>query len=408
MQRGDTEPKPPARSARPSRRRVISGRPRGWFRWLLEPQSAVLAFLVLLVGLGGGRRWYQSIRARRAVERLTKGDVSSQEIEEMAEFGREGLLDLFRLLGTGSSPEIRDAAGRALAKLWKADQLVTEEEKAIVTRGVLVNWRARRRYPRALRMAIPFEVSRGIPFLSDDDAMVSPLNLEWSYRVLGTRRASLESFSPWTNDGGPVKFSIEPADFPTDGPHRLILHLRARTTGLTSAWELELPQVPFTFDFDPILQVDALLATPDSARSHAFSDRVRLVAGEPTELPHFFDLNASLAIRNPPALVVDTPLPTDMAHAMFLEFDGVGGRISAGSFVCTGQASSRDGKGETRTVPLVVATGSAGAELDRPGVYRLRAVLEAAPELGWTDPDVRSVWPGTLATNWVEVEVMRR
>jgi hypothetical protein len=37
----------------------------------------------------------------------------------------------------------------------------------------------------------------------------------------------------------------------------------------------------------------------------------------------------------------------------------------------------------------------------------MRAWLHADPELGWADPEVRSVWPGEMATNWVEVEIVR-
>jgi hypothetical protein len=35
-------------------------------------------------------------------------------------------------------------------------------------------------------------------------------------------------------------------------------------------------------------------------------------------------------------------------------------------------------------------------------------VLTADPDLGWTDPDVRSVWPGTLVTDWTTVRIIRR
>ena len=30
------------------------------------------------------------------------------------------------------------------------------------------------------------------------------------------------------------------------------------------------------------------------------------------------------------------------------------------------------------------------------------------PESGWADPEVRSIWPGRIQTNWVEVEIVRR
>ena len=39
---------------------------------------------------------------------------------------------------------------------------------------------------------------------------------------------------------------------------------------------------------------------------------------------------------------------------------------------------------------------------------RLRVVLEADPDLGWIDPEVRSIWPGTIVSNWVDGEILRR
>jgi hypothetical protein len=38
----------------------------------------------------------------------------------------------------------------------------------------------------------------------------------------------------------------------------------------------------------------------------------------------------------------------------------------------------------------------------------MRIVLSPDPDLGWTDPDVRSIWPGKIETSWLEVELMRR
>jgi len=57
-----------------------------------------------------------------------------------------------------------------------------------------------------------------------------------------------------------------PADFETNGPHRLILKTRVRTTGLSESWELELPQMPLSFEFDPTLSVDALSTMADASR----------------------------------------------------------------------------------------------------------------------------------------------
>jgi hypothetical protein len=46
--------------------------------------------------------------------------------------------------------------------------------------------------------------------------------------------------------------------------------------------------------------------------------------------------------------------------------------------------------------------------LDRLGSRRLREILEADPELGWTDPQVRSIWPNAIVTSWVDGEILRR
>jgi hypothetical protein len=408
MQRAEPEKNPPSRVTILPRRGATRRAARGWLHRLFDPQSAVLVFLALLLLLGGGRRWYLSLRARRAAGRLGMSDVTPQEIEEMAGYGREGLIDLFRLLGTAPAPECRVAAGKALAKLWKDDQLIPEEEKAIVSRGLVVSWKARRRYPRSLRAPIRIEATRSLPFLGDFPGTVSAANLEWSHRIAGSRRVSLESFSPWNASAVPVRFEIEPADFPTDGPHRLVLHLRVRTTGLTSTWELDLPQIPLSFDFDPFLEVDSLLATPDSTRAELFAKQARLAESSDEGEPRYLDLSNSLTIRNPPALVVETPLPSDLAHAIYLEFEGAPGRFPAGSLVLAGQAAARAESNQRRSFPITLSPGVLIAAVDRPGSHRLRLVLEAAPELGWADPDVRSIWPGSIVTDWAPIEVLRR
>jgi hypothetical protein len=105
------------------------------FGWLSEPRAAVLLVLVGVVAIGGGRRWLQAVRARRAVDRLADPDVTPEEIRALGEHGREGLIELFRLLETAPDAPRREAAGAALSRLWERDQLVAEEEKAIVTRA---------------------------------------------------------------------------------------------------------------------------------------------------------------------------------------------------------------------------------------------------------------------------------
>ena len=99
--------------------------------------------------------------------RLAEKDVTPAEIMAVAAFGRAGLHDLFRIFGESPAASHRDAAGRAIASLWAQDQLIAEEEQALVRRGYAVTWNARRRYPRAIRTEIPITVTYGLPFLSE-------------------------------------------------------------------------------------------------------------------------------------------------------------------------------------------------------------------------------------------------
>jgi hypothetical protein len=38
----------------------------------------------------------------------------------------------------------------------------------------------------------------------------------------------------------------------------------------------------------------------------------------------------------------------------------------------------------------------------------MRIVLEPNPERGWSDPMIRSVWPDSIVSDWVAVDVVRR
>jgi hypothetical protein len=379
------------------------------FGWLGEPRAAVLLVLVGVIAIGGGRRLLQAWRARRAVARLTEPDVTPGEIRALGEDGREGLLELFRLLESAPDAPLREAAGAALARLWERDQLVAEEEKAIVTRGYAVSWHARRRYPRGLSRPIPVVVRFGVPFLRPDGPGVRPEQVEWSYRVSGADRASLETDSPWQPGPVEVRVEVDRAEGTAGANRRLVLQARARTAGgLTSRWELPLPHVAFTFESNPRLEVDALLALPDAARADRFAAAVGLrdrprEAGAP---PLFVPLGSSdLVLRDPPVLALRTPLPCDLAHRLAIEFEGLPGRMPAGTLVVSGQGLDL-ATGEI-VHPLAPDPG-APAPIDRPGTYRLRAILTADPELGWADPDVRSVWPGEIATAWHEVALIRR
>jgi hypothetical protein len=394
-------------AARPAR--TVARTSPGWSAWLADPRTAVRAFLGSALLFGGGRKLLQGVRARRAVAALGEPNPVPDEIEAAAEHGRAGLIDLFRLLGTAEKPEARDAAGRALARLWAKDELIVEEEKALVRRGFAVAWKARRRYPRGLKGRIPVEASYGVPFLVEGGSGVSPTNLVWSHRVLGAERAGLEEPSAWIKGPGLASFEVDPSDFPTLGPHRLALAARVRVVGLTDSWEIELPHLPFSFEFDPILTVEALLTAPDDARGATVARAIRLEPPGATDAgSRYLDLSAGLVLRDPPDLIVTTPLPCDLAHRLAIEIEGVPGQFRAGSVIVSGQGGGPPGRAEARRFPLERIDGLPPEAIDRPGERRVRAFLTADADLGWADPDVRSLWPGTLTTDWADVRVIRR
>ena len=82
-------------------------------RWLSEPKTAVWFALAAAVLIGGGRKlsaWWQ---ARKAVLRLGEANVTSEEIEAVAEHGRAGVYELLRIFSSSASEPPRLAAGRA-------------------------------------------------------------------------------------------------------------------------------------------------------------------------------------------------------------------------------------------------------------------------------------------------------
>jgi hypothetical protein len=382
--------------------------------WLKEPKSAVWMALAVIVLVGGGRRVLWAWRARRAVSRLSDPAVTPQEIEAVAAYGRAGAWELLRIFSTSESEPIRAASGRALARLWRDDELVAEEEQALVRRGYSATWTARRRYPRSLKAPIPIAVAYDITFLPDQPGYVRGADLEWSYRIIGARRAALEEFSPWRAGRGEVSISIIPDDFPTNGPHRLVLEAKVRTAGLSDAWEIELPHVPFQFDFDPVLRLEAILALPDAERGEAISRHVRLEQAPVSnhESPQLLPVGGEWVLRNPPSLAIGTPLQTDLAHRVFIEFEGTPGRFPAGTLVLIGQALVHRGGSptvlENRRFEVGPISALPDGLIERPGTRRMRAHLAPDPELGWAHPDIRSVWPGECETDWAEVEIIRR
>jgi hypothetical protein len=382
-------------------------------RWLSEPKTAVWFVLAAAVLIGGGRKlsaWWQ---ARKAVLRLGEANVTSVEIEAVAEHGRAGVYELLRIFSSSPSEPARLAAGRALARLWLLDQLVAEEEKAVVRRGYTVTWNARRRYPRALRGEIPITVTYDVPFLEDGGRRVGPANLEWSHRVLGARRAAIEEFSPWAPGPGRAAFTIFPGDFETNGPHRLVLQTRIRTVGLTDSWELEPPHEPFNFEFDPILRLDAIFTLPDATRDESVARAIRLepAARGDGENVTYLSLGDEWTLRNPPRLTVTLPLSCDLAHTISIELEGIAERFNGGFLLVSGQGLPRQTSDQANAVirrfelgPIVPLPRGL---IERPGPRRMRIWLEPDLDSGWADPNIRSIWPGRTQTDWVEVEVVR-
>ena len=391
-----------ARSPSPAPASPNRARP-GWADYLRDPRSAVLSFLATALVLGGGRKALQALRARRIMAAIAGSDPAVADVEAAADHGRTALIDLFRLLGTAGRPEVRAAAGRTLARLWRADELIAEEEKAIVRRGFEATWRARRKYPRDLAVPIPMGVDFGVPFLVGGQRTVGPDHLAWSYRLLGTERAGLEEWAEAPAGKPSAAFAIFPGDFATLGPHRLVLQAKVRTVGLTDAWEFDLPHLPFLFEFDPHLTVAALLTLPDAARADRFAAAVRL--GAPAEAAPPLGLTADLVLRDPPSVLVHPPLPCDLAHRLAVEVEGVAGSFAAGSVVAVAADLAGD---RPAAFPLGPIEGFPLDAIDRPGPRRVRAILTADANLGWADPAVRSVWPTPIATDWVDVRVIRR
>ena len=228
--------------------------------------------------------------------------------------------------------------------------------------------------------------------------------------MTGTRRARLEAFSPWKPGPGRLEFTVVPMDFEGAGPHQLSLQARVRTAGLTDTWELELPHVPFSFELDPLLRTDALLTLPDADRGEAIEGSIRLVAGggdsPDGKEPRLLNLDPEFTLQHPLRVEVKTPLTCDLAHRVILEIEGIPHRFDAGKLVISGQRGEPGEKVEE--IEVGPFTQSETPVVPRPGLFPCRLILAADAELGWADPGIRSIWPGTITTEWQGAEVIRR
>ncbi len=381
---------------------------------LFSPRNSVVLVMLVIVVVAGGRRFFHGLAARRAVARLRSADASPGEIALAARYGRAGLEELFGWIAREECPAQRWAAGGALSQLWRRDQLVAEEEKALVIRAFEARWTARRRYPRAMRGMVPIRVLFGVPSLHGVEGGIEAHGLEWSYRVIGSRRARLETPSEWVGGGRDIEFEIDPADFGGREPHRLVLATQVRSvTPLSSRWEAILPQTVFTFEFDPNLARESLLAGEDEAEAVAMGAGIRLRVAEPTDPPRFLALSESWSVRDGIELVIDSGHPRDWVHEIWLELEGISGRMGAGAMVALsrgpGVGAGREvAEGGVMRRVIGEVVGLASDAISGGGMVRARVVLEPDLDRAWAEPGARSVWPGLWVSEWVLVELIRR
>ena len=374
--------------------------------WYTQPRGYVWLVLALALFAGGGRKLLQSLRARRAFRRLEAGNPTPAEIEALAEHGRLALPDLFGLLDPAQPEASRKAAGRALLKLWAKDELIAEEEKAVSTRLYDVQWKARRRYPRGLKAPIQFQVDFGLAGLEPQGTGLKPSQLEWQWRIRGAPRAALEQFSPWAVNTGPIRFELDPSDLTGTQEQAIAFQARVRTAGLTSQWELDLPQVPFRFEMDPTLEANSILTGPDAETAETMNAAVHLkFSGEDaTGAIGYCAIDPVFAIAGQPALLLGK-LNADLAHRTELEFRDPAGKLNAG--VSVRAATHQPGIPFDQAVPLRIEAAKEPV-LEQPGTYQVRLVLTPDPHVGWAHAEIRAVWPGQIVGAWHEVRIVRR
>lgn len=376
-------------------------------RWMF---IAIVAFLVI----GGGRKWLKSVHGRRISDKIADGTASPEEIRSSFQFGRIVVADLLQVLTEGKTPEIRNSAFESLVQLWKADELISEEEKAIVTRSVQIEWHQRRKYPRALTGS--FQISARLGFPDTADQTVNQWlqsHLQFSRRLTGSRRAAYEVWQAVPHHSADVQAELHAGDFPEDQVHRIALFVKVKTDDLTSSWELELPAFPTSFEWDRHLNLNALAGPAiDSEMAtiqNAFNWRTNQISNS-QENPRIVPISDSFAIRNPPDLYVELPMPRDLSHQAFIEIKGCESLIPAGSWImATRNKIDPSANSEIKCQNWSIAPDSIVADdkIGHGGKFELRVVLEPSPERGWSDPEIRSVYPNQIKTAWTEIEIVR-
>ena len=139
-----------------SRRHAGQGR-----SWLSEPRTAVLIVVGGVLLLGGGRRLLQLWQAR-SLARLGEPDVTPEEIEAVARFGRSGLAELFRIFAESPSrrcatPPVAPSAssGRTMSSSPRKSRLWSAAGMPPTGRPAALSRRSRRSHHADLRPAVP-------------------------------------------------------------------------------------------------------------------------------------------------------------------------------------------------------------------------------------------------------------
>lgn len=373
-------------------------------RWVF---IAVTAFLVL----GGARKWLAGNRGRKMADRIANGQANLAEISNSAVHGRSVLPDLLSLLQDEAPADRKNAALEALIKLWRADELIAEEEKAILSRAIQVSWKQRRKYPRDFSGQFQITALFRLPLLADKSCNEWLRNhLRFETRVTGTRRATDEQWKPLPADSSQLTMEIESRDFPEDSIHRLMLFIRVKTEGLTSDWSLDLPGQATSFEWDHHLKSMALKAESDEKEAMIMQEALawELIADADEMQLQNVAISPGFAIHHPPVAMLAIPLPRDIAHEAMLEIEEVSSNIRLKKWVIASRGSVSTAEKQFKQIPLEMMGLIDDSAISRAGKYRARLLLNPKPELGWADPEIRSVWPGRLTSPWVEIEIVRR
>lgn len=382
---------------------------------LADPRRWMFISVVAFLMFGGGRKWLKSIQGRRLADKIAQGNANAAEILGSYRFGRVVVQDLFEVLSGGSSDEIRYSAFESLVRLWQADELVAEEEKAIVARSFQIKWNHRRKYPLGLDGTFDISATYGL-FELKDSGLRKWLSdhSQWSHRIQGTRRAIDDQWNQNLGDPPFVLTEINSRDFPENTVHRIALFVRFKTFNQSSNWEIELPGQPTSFEWDVNLDSNALLAPLIESELDLFKDaflwQVASLPGPGQETVRFVQISPGFAIHNPPETVIRSPLPRDLSHAVFIELQGVPDLILAGEWLIACRKSSDNSIQSGRVGSTFHVTPSCYIDdhlIGHAGKSQMRLVLKPIAHRGWANPEIRSVLNSSISFPWVEIEIVR-